>query len=59
MKNVFIALGHKYPRFQLYLKQGHNSRTEKKVVKSEIKFGLPIMVPGLVCKFHLICLRGT
>jgi hypothetical protein len=31
----------------------------KKVVKSEIELGLPFLGPDLVCKFQMICLKGT
>ena len=31
----------------------------EKAVKSEIKLGLPFMVPNLVYKFQMICLWGT
>jgi hypothetical protein len=38
--------------------RGHNSSMEK-VVKPEIKFGLHFMVPDLVYKFQVICLKGN
>jgi len=38
--------------------KGHNSRTEN-VVKSWFELGLPFMIPDLVNKFKMICLRGT
>jgi len=31
----------------------------EKVVKSNINLDLPFMVPDLVYKFQMICLRGT
>ena len=34
--------------------QGHNSR-KKKVVKSEIKLGLPFMTSDIEYKFQMIC----
>ena len=40
---------------------GHNCETfrpnskEEQVVNSEIKLGLPFMVPNLVYKFYIIC----
>ena len=36
----------------------HNSRMEQ-VVKSKVDLGLPFMVPDLVYKFQMICLRET
>ena len=37
---------------------GHDSRTEKGI-KSQIKLDLPFIVPDLVHKFKIICLRET
>ena len=38
--------------------QGHNFKMEK-AVKLEIKLDFPLMVPDLVYKFQMICIRGN
>jgi hypothetical protein len=50
-----VSIGYECPRFQLK-KTGYKFSAEK-VVKSEIEFRLPFMIPYCVFKFQMICLR--
>ena len=39
--------------------QGHSSRTEKVVVKSELEFDFSVVVPDLVYNSQRICFKGN